>query len=603
MTIQSGVAGLNEEQQDIICWFDGVAESAASAQTETLRRIIEMNHGTEYLSKWLGSDTEIQQAEGEELERLYTRRVPLANHADLEPYIQRIADGDDSPLLTQEPITTLSLSSGTTDGRPKYVPFTRYSSQSTLQIFKLAAAHRSRVFPLRAGGRILELIYSSKQFKTKGGVTAGTATTHYYASEEFRAKQKCTESFACSPLEVILEGDYKQSTYCHLLLGLYFCDQVDFVTSTFAYSMVHVFTAFEGLWEEICHDIRHGSLSNSRVTSPRIRRAVLEHLSPNPSLALKIESKCRELQGLDWCCTIPELWPNAKYIYSIMTGSMQPYLKKLRHYAGELPLVCADYGSTESWIGVNLDPYAPPQSVTFTVIPTLAYFEFIPLVNSQHKRPTDDVIDLDYQEGEPLPLSQVKLGQQYELVLTTYTGLYRYRLGDVVEVASFYKGAPQLTFVCRRKLILTINIDKNTEKDLQLAVERSSQLLAQCQAELVDFTSHADTSKHPGHYVIYWEIKAKDGDEIRDRVLQECCREMDASFADYGYVVSRRTHSIGPLELRLVKDGTFGNILEHYISNGATMSQFKTPRCTNNPVLLRILDHNTVKHFWSTAYG
>lgn len=283
-----------------------------------------------------------------------------------------------------------------------------------------------RVFPLRAGGRILELIYSSKQFKTKGGLTAGTATTHYYASEEFKTKQKCTESFTCSPLEVISEGDYKQSTYCHLLLGLYFCDQVDFVTSAFAYSMVHVFTAFEGLWEEICHDIRQGSLSNSRVTSPRMRRAVLEHLSPNPSLALKIESKCRELQRLDWCCTIPELWPNAKYIYSIMTGSMQPYLNKLRHYAGELPLVCADYGSTESWIGVNLDPYAPPQTVTFTVIPTLAYFEFIPLVNSQHKRPTDDVIDLDYQEDEPLPLSQVKLGQQYELVLTTYTGTATY---------------------------------------------------------------------------------------------------------------------------------------------------------------------------------
>lgn len=100
---------MNEEQQDIIGWFDGVAERAASAQTETLRRIIEMNHRTEYLSKWLGSDTEIQQAEGEELERMYTRRVPLVNHADLEPYIQRIADGDDSPVLTQEPITTLSL--------------------------------------------------------------------------------------------------------------------------------------------------------------------------------------------------------------------------------------------------------------------------------------------------------------------------------------------------------------------------------------------------------------------------------------------------------------------------------------------------------------
>ena len=35
-------------------------------------------------------------------------------------------------------------SSGTTEGRQKFVPFTRHSAQTTLQIFTLAAAYRSR---------------------------------------------------------------------------------------------------------------------------------------------------------------------------------------------------------------------------------------------------------------------------------------------------------------------------------------------------------------------------------------------------------------------------------------------------------------------------
>lgn len=35
-------------------------------------------------------------------------------------------------------------SSGTTEGRQKFVPFTRHSAQTTLQIFGLAAAYRSR---------------------------------------------------------------------------------------------------------------------------------------------------------------------------------------------------------------------------------------------------------------------------------------------------------------------------------------------------------------------------------------------------------------------------------------------------------------------------
>jgi len=178
-------------------------------------------------------------------------------------------------------------------------------------------------------------------------------------------------------------------------------------------------------------------------------------------------------------------------------------------------------------------------------------------------------------------------------------GLYRYRLGDVVEVAGFHKGTPKLNFICRRKLILTVNIDKNTEKDLQLVVERGSQLLSEAGTELVDFTSHANVANQPGNYVIYWEIKG----EVEESVLGECCSEMDAAFVDHGYVVSRRTNSIGPLELCIVERGTFRKILDYFIANGAAMSQFKTPRCTGNQVLLKILNMCTIKRFQSTDYA
>ncbi|KAM2708825.1 hypothetical protein EV2_046578 [Malus domestica] len=581
-------------EDDIVRWFEDMTEKAGSVQTQTLWRILELNFEVEYLKKWLG-DIEIQEVDPCVLESLYTSLVPLASHADLEPYIHRIANGESGPILTKQPITTLSLSSGTTEGRQKYVPFMRHSSHTTLQIFRLAAAYRSRVYPTREGGRILEFIYSSRQFKTKGGLTAGTATTHYYASPEFKIKQEKTKSFTCSPEEVISSGDSKQSTYCHLLLGLFFSEQVEFITSTFAYSIVQSFIAFEELWKELCIDIRDGTLSK-RINVPKVRKAVLDIISPNPILASKIEACCEELEDLDWFGLIPKLWPNAKYVYSIMTGSMQPYLKKLRRYAAEVPLVSAEYGSTESWIGVNVDPCLPPEDVTFAVVPTFSYFEFIPL--HRQKQDYNLVID-DFIEDKPVPLSQVKVGQEYEIVLTTFTGLYRYRLGDVVEVAGFHNGTPKLNFICRRKLILTVNIDKNTEKDLQMVVERGSQLLSKSKAELIDFTSHADVLTQPGHYIIYWEIKG----EVEERVLGECCREMDASFVDHGYVVSRRSNSIGPLELRIVEKGTFKKILEYFIGNGSALSQFKTPRCTSNKVLLSILNLCTTKRVYSTAYA
>ena len=276
-----------------------------------------------------------------------------------------------------------------------------------------------RVYPTREGGRILEFIYSSKQFKTKGGLTAATATTHYYASEEFKIKQEKTKSFTCSPYEVISGGDYKQSTYCHLLLGLFFSHHVEFITSAFVYGIVQAFSSFEELWRDICNDIREGTLS-SRIKVPKMREAVLGIISPNPCLASRLEATCEELELVDWFGLIPKLWPNAKYVYSIMTGSMQPYMKKLRHYANGLPLVSADYGSTESWIGVNVDPSSPPESVTFAVVPTFSYFEFIPLY--RQKRDCCSVAAEDFVEDKPIPLSKVQVGQEYEIVLTTFTG-------------------------------------------------------------------------------------------------------------------------------------------------------------------------------------
>ncbi|GAV91797.1 GH3 domain-containing protein [Cephalotus follicularis] len=546
---------------DIVGWFEQVSENASLVQTETLGRILELNYGVEYLKKYLG-DTKTQEMDACALESLYTSLVPLASHADLEPYIHRIAEGDTSPILTQQPITELSL----------------------------------RVYPIREGGRILEFIYSSKQFKTKGGITVGTATTHYYASEEFKIKQEKTKSFTCSPKEVISGGDYIQSTYCHFLLGLFYSDQVEFITSTFAYSLVQAFRNFEELWRDICNDIKEGTLS-SIVTPIKMRKAVLDIISPNPNLAWKMENSCRDLEKQEWYGLVPKLWPNAKYVYSIMTGSMEPYLKKLRHYGGDLPLVSADYGSTESWIGVNVDPSLPPESVTFAVMPTFSYFEFIPLYREKQECFAMPIND-DFIEGQPVPLSQVIIGQQYEIVLTTFTGLYRCRLGDVVEVSGFHKGTPKLNFICRRKLILTVNIDKNTEKDLQLVVDKGSQLLSKTRAELIDFTSHADVTNQPGHYIIYWEIKG----DVEENVLGECCSQMDASFVDHGYVVSRRTNSIGPLELCIVEMGTFKKILDYFIGNGAALSQFKTPRCTRNQVLLTILNVSTIKRVFSTAY-
>ncbi|XP_058096072.1 jasmonoyl--L-amino acid synthetase JAR4-like [Magnolia sinica] len=575
--------------QSVIDEFEATTKDAGKVQVETLGKILEENGEAEYLQK-LGLN-------GRTDPESFKACVPLATHPDLDPYIQRIADGDFSPILTGKPITTISLSSGTTQGKPKFVPFNEELVKSTMQIFRTSYAFRNREFPI-GEGKALQFIYSSKQSTTKGGLTASTATTNVYRCSQFKNTMKDIQSQCCSPDEVIFSPDFHQSLYCHLLCGLIYREEVQFISSAFAFSIVHAFRTLENVWEELCGDIRDGILSN-RVTVPSIRTAISKILEPNPELADSIYMKCSGLSN--WYGVIPELWPNAKYVYGIMTGSMEPYLMKLRHYAGKLPLLSADYGSSEGWIGANVKPWLPPELVTFAVLPDIGYFEFIPL----REKPEDQELEktgstLNYMESEPIGLTEVKVGEEYEIVVTTFAGLYRYRLGDVVKVMGFYNSTPELQFVCRRSLLLTINIDKNTEKDLQLAVQASTKLLAEEKVEVIDFTSHVDSSTDPGHYVIFLELSG----EASEGALNECCSCLDRSFLDAGYVSSRKVSTIGALELRVVHKGTFRKILDHYIALGSAASQFKTPRCigASNTAVLQILCNNLVKSFFSTAF-
>lgn len=559
----------------VIQEFELLTRDAERVQRETLKRILEDNASAEYLqSLGLNGRTDPES---------FKACVPMVTHKELEPYIYRIIDGDASPILTGKPITTMSLSSGTTQGKPKYVPWNDELYETTMQIYQTSFAFRNREFPIK-NGKALSFIYGSKQLKTKGGLAARTATSNVFCSAGYKCAMRALQSQCCSPDEVIFGPDFFQSLYCHLLCGLIFREEVEFVSSTFAHSIVHAFRTFEQVWEELCNDIREGVLTRN-VTVPSIRMAMSKLLKPNPELANAIHKKCTGLSN--WYGLIPELFPNAKYIYGIMTGSMEPYLKKMRHYAGELPLLTADYGSSEGWIAANVNPQLPPEYATYAVLPHIGYFEFIPL--------------LELENTKPLGLTQVKVGQEYEIVMTNPAGLYRYRLGDVVKVMGFHNSTPELKFIRRSSLLLNINIDKNTEKDLQLAVEAAGKLLAEEKLEVVDFSSQVDLSKEPGHYVIFWEISGEASQEL----LHECCNCLDKSFVDAGYTSSRKVNCIGALELRLVRRGTFQKILDHYLGLGTAVSQYKTPRCVGptNTRVLQILSENVVNNYLSTAFN
>ncbi|CAN6330433.1 unnamed protein product [Urochloa humidicola] len=274
---------------------------------------------------------------------------------------------------------------------------------------------------------------------------------------------------------------------------------------------------------------------------------------------------------------------------------MAQYVPTLNYYSGGLPIISMMYASSECTIGINLQPMCDPAEVSYTIMPNTAYLEFLPVdAAAEHATPSQLV-----------ELANVEVGCEYELVVTTYAGLCRYRIGDILRVTGFHNAAPQVRFVRRSNVVLSIESDKTDEADLQRAVERAAALLQRHGGvNVLDYTSRTCTETIPGHYIIYWELLAvKDGNESVDDgdVLERCCLEMEEAM-NAVYRQSRVADgSIGPLEIRVVQPGTFEELTDYAVARGASMGQYKVPRCITAPPDIELLDSHVISSHFSPA--
>jgi len=129
-----------------------------------------------------------------------------------------------------------------------------------------------------------------------------------------------------------------------------------------------------------------------------------------------------------------------------------------------------------------------------------------------------------------------------------------------------------------------------------------TQLLREFNTSVVEYTSYADTKTIPGHYVIYWELLVKDpANAPSEEVLNQCCLAMEESLNSVYRQGRVADNSIGPLEIRVVKSGTFEEFMDYAISRGASINQFKVPRCVNFTPIMELLDSRVVSVHSSLA--
>ncbi|KAF8390759.1 hypothetical protein HHK36_025286 [Tetracentron sinense] len=582
--------------------LEDLTRNANQAQQQILEEILTQNAHSEYLNGFLGG------CSGKEL---FKKKVPIVNYEDIKPYIERVANGEPSEIISAKPISELLTSSGTSGGQPKMMPSTAEDLDRKTFLYNLLVPVMNQYVDGLDQGKGMYLLFTKPEISTPSGLMARPVLTSYYKSSNFRNRPFNRYNVYTSPDETILCSDNKQSMYCQLLCGLVQRDEVLRVGAVFSSAFLRAIKFLEDHWKELCSNIRKGHVSDW-ITDTSCRNAVSMILKqPNSELANLIESKCN---GKSWEGIIRKLWPRTKYVEVIVTGSMAQYIPTLEFYSNGLPLVSTMYASSECYFGINLKPLCKPCDVSYTLLPNMGYFEFLPLERS-HGEATQGSIQCNGASDpnclrkngenvveEAVDLVEVKLGHYYELVVTTFTGLYRYRVGDILKVTGFHNNAPQFRFVHRRNVVLSIDTDKTNEEDLLNAVTQAKLHLDPLGCLLTEYTSYPDTSSIPGHYVLFWELQVRgksDLPELDPSIMERCCTTVEESLDSVYRRCRSKDKSIGPLEIRVVKHGTFDALMDFCVSQGSSVNQYKTPRCIKSEEAIEILDTRVVGSFLS----
>uniref|UniRef100_A0A7C9AZ08 Indole-3-acetic acid-amido synthetase GH3.1 n=1 Tax=Opuntia streptacantha TaxID=393608 RepID=A0A7C9AZ08_OPUST len=570
-----------EKDAKALQFIEEMTRNADLVQERVLAEILTRNAQTEYLRRF--------NLDGATDRETFKSKVPMVSYEDLQPEIQRIANGDRSPILSAHPISEFLTSSGTSAGERKLMPTIQEELDRRQLLYSLLMPVMNLYVPGLDKGKGLYFLFVKSETKTPGGLLARPVLTSYYKSDHFKTRPYDPYMVYTSPNEAILCPDSYQSMYTQMLCGLYEREQVLRLGAVFASGLLRAIRFLQLNWKQLTQDIRSGTL-NPNVTDAAIWSCMDRIMRPNPKLA---DFVARECSKDNWEGIITRIWPNTKYLDVIVTGAMAQYIPTLDFYSGGLPLACTMYASSECYFGLNLNPMCKPSEVSYTIMPNMAYFEFLPVDSGSTRNSPPRLVDL----------VDVEVGKEYELVITTYAGLYRYRVGDILRVTGFHNSAPQFHFVRRKNVLLSIDSDKTDESELQKAVENASKLLKNYNTSVVEYTSYADTKTIPGHYVIYWELMVKNesGNPPPSQVLDRCCLTMEESLNSVYRQGRVADNSIGPLEIRVVKNGTFEELMDYAISRGASINQYKVPRCVNFTPIMELLDSRVVSAHFSPS--
>jgi hypothetical protein len=183
------------------------------------------------------------------------------------------------------------------------------------------------------------------------------------------------------------------------------------------------------------------------------------------------------------------------------------------------------------------------------------------------------------QGRELLRLEQLEPGQRYFVYVTNASGLYRYDMNDIVEVAGHYGQTPLIRFIQKGKGVVSFTGEKLYEVQIIAAVDQALAALRgryhfiTAVAELVDGTTP--------RLIFLTEfddpVADQDGPALVDR--------LDAALGDQNdeYLTKRKSLRYGAPIIRVIRPGEYDRYRRRMVETGQRADgQFKILRLTSD---------------------
>lgn len=516
------------------------AKRPRKSQEQTLRKILTYARDTEYGQQYRFAYI-LDAKDDAELYRRYQECVPANDYEDLRPYVEKHKHGGENILFPGKPVL-YATTSGTTK-EPKWVPITDvylhniYGKMTKVWLFNFIK-NRPKVF----SGKIVSIVGKVKEGEAPDGTMFGSVS-----GVTQRDCPNFVKKLYASPNSVYSIEDYTARYYTLMRMGIE--RNITLVVTANPSTIVEMQNNVNEFFEDYCCDIEHGTLKADLNIPQWIRDTIQPYLQPNPERAAEL----RALKAKYGTVLPKHYWPNIQLLDTWQCGNTAVYLDKIK---GSFPehMLHQEFGyfASECRFGLVLD-----DTINTVLFPHFHYYEFV----AQE--------DLDRDNKRFYQLHELQQGKRYCPYVTTFAGLYRYNMNDLIEVGPCFGNTPTVHMIQKVNGIVTMTGEKLHERQFINAVHEA-EMLTGLQTKF--FVGFADLDKSAYHF--YYEFADQSTSQEQAELFTN---HVDALLkqSNIEYEAKRASFRVkDPITHRLVEQ-SFEKFKAQCIAEGARDGQFK----------------------------